>query len=268
MDFVIDGSCHELELYRDHIYKSRRDRDANKIIKNYLQRLTNIKASHRNILVDWLFDVNITFKEDDKINIDIYFLCVRLIDTCLSNTQHVDLSQLQLMGVVCYSIAQKLEAIYPYEVKKLLYICDTAAYTKSRFITTEKLVLQALDFDCWIPTVKQFVDYYITIHRKEIRQKHQVVAHYIACLTTLSYSLQTQYTQRDIGASCICIVGSLFKLNMIVTEIHNDCNIAVINHIKHSPLGDHTITKYFAPAFTHLFQPESGNIYDYIINLL
>ena len=233
MDFTIEETCHNIELYKEQVYKSRRDRDSNKIVENYLQKLTNIKARHRIILVAWLFDVNNTFKEDDKVNIDLFFLCVRLIDTCLSNSEHVDLSQLQLLGVVCYSIAQKLEAIYPYAIEKLLYICDTASYTKSIFINTERLVLQALDYDCWIPTVKHFVDYYMTDH-KEIKQKHQVVACYIACLTTLSYSLQTQYTQRDIAAACIFVVEILFKLNKIVTDTHNGCNIAVINHIKHS----------------------------------
>ena len=82
---------------------------------------TDINASMREILVDWLIEVHLKF----KLLPETLYLTVNLIDRYLEK-QNVLRNKLQLVGVTAMLIASKYEEIYPPIVTDFVYITDNA----------------------------------------------------------------------------------------------------------------------------------------------
>ena len=82
---------------------------------------TDINASMREILVDWLIEVHLKF----KLLPETLYLTVNLIDRYLEK-QNVLRNKLQLVGVTAMLIASKYEEISPPIVTDFVYITDNA----------------------------------------------------------------------------------------------------------------------------------------------
>lgn len=153
-----------------------------KVDPRYLERVqTDVNATMRGILVDWLIEV----AEEYKLTPDTLFLSVKYIDCCLSVCA-VARTQLQLVGVTCMLIASKYEEIYAPQVDEFCYITDNT-YTREDVLLMERTVLDALDFELTQPTTRLFLRQYLQAAECDI--KVDFFANFLAELALLDYKL-------------------------------------------------------------------------------
>merc|ERR1719385_587387 len=99
----------------------------------------------RAILVDWLVEVQESF----ELNHETLYTAVKLTDLYLSKKQ-VRKEDLQLVGATACLIASKVDERIPPMVDDFLYVCDDA-YSRERFMVTERKVLSVVGFDVGFP---------------------------------------------------------------------------------------------------------------------
>lgn len=75
-------------------------------IPDYMSKQTDINASMRTILIDWLVEV----QENFELFHETLYIAVRLVDTYLSRKE-VKREYLQLVGATCMLIAAKFEVL-------------------------------------------------------------------------------------------------------------------------------------------------------------
>lgn len=113
---------------------------------------TDINASMREILVDWLIEVHLKF----KLLPETLYLTVNLIDRFLEK-QIVLRNKLQLVGVTAMLIASKYEEIYPPIVTDFVYITDNA-YSKTEILEMEEQILTKLSFGIHFTSQYRFLE--------------------------------------------------------------------------------------------------------------
>ena len=157
---------------------------------------TDINATMRGILVDWLVEV----AEEYKLVPDTLFLSVAYIDRCLS-TQVVQRAQLQLVGVTCMLIAAKYEEIYAPQVDEFCYITDNT-YTRDQVLDMERQVLALLSFELTQPTCKSFLRRFL--RAAEADHKAEFLACFLAELSLLDYAF-LPHLPSCVAASCVLV---------------------------------------------------------------
>ncbi|CAL4068324.1 unnamed protein product [Meganyctiphanes norvegica] len=117
---------------------------------SYMTKQTDITASMRWILVDWLVEV----AEEYSLHSETLYLAVSYIDRFLSHMS-VKRDKLQLVGTTAMFIAAKYEEIYPPDVGQFAYITDNT-YKVTQILRMEHLILKVLSFDMAVPTAHMF----------------------------------------------------------------------------------------------------------------
>lgn len=99
-----------LGVYAKDIYKFLRYLEVNQSIrKGYLTPAHIMTQNMRALLVDWLFEVQQSFK---LLNETIQ-LAIALLDRFMQDNPSVPKNELQLVGVGCIFLASKYEEMYP-----------------------------------------------------------------------------------------------------------------------------------------------------------
>merc|ERR1739838_59540 len=117
---------------------------------SYMTKQTDITASMRWILVDWLVEV----AEEYSLHSETLYLAVSYIDRFLSHMS-VKRDKLQLVGTTAMFIAAKYEEIYPPDVGQFAYITDNT-YKVTQILRMEHLILKVLSFDMAVPSAHMF----------------------------------------------------------------------------------------------------------------
>lgn len=113
---------------------------------SYLESQRDVTDRMRQILVDWLIDVNLKF----KLHPETFFLAVDIVDRYLSKAQ-VARAQLQLVGITSVLIAAKHEEVWPPELKDCVYIAANT-YTAAEVLAMERDIAGTLFFRFTVPT--------------------------------------------------------------------------------------------------------------------
>ena len=173
---------------------------------------TDINATMRGILVDWLVEV----AEEYKLVPDTLFLSVAYIDRCLSSTA-VQRAQLQLVGVTCMLIAAKYEEIYAPQVDEFCYITDNT-YTREQVLDMERHLLGVLSFELTQPTCKSFLRRFL--RAAEADHKAEFLACFLAELSLLDYGF-LGHLPSCVAASCVLVaLWTLRRPAWNVTLVH------------------------------------------------
>lgn len=113
---------------------------------SFLDSQTEVTDRMRQILVDWLIDVNLKF----KLHPETFYLSVDIIDRYLSRKQCTR-AHLQLVGITSVLIAAKHEEIWPPEVKDCVYI-SANTYQQNEVLTMERDIAATLRFRFTVAT--------------------------------------------------------------------------------------------------------------------
>ncbi|KAG8067562.1 hypothetical protein GUJ93_ZPchr0005g15725 [Zizania palustris] len=168
----------------------------------------DINTSMRAVLIDWLVEVT----EEYRLEPETLYLTVNYIDRYLSG-KVISKQRLQLLGVTCLLIAAKYEEICPPQVEELCYITDNT-YTKDEVLRMEASILNYLEFEMTVPTIKCFLRRFIraaqVCHEGSPTLHLEFLASYIAELSLLEYSLIC-YLPSLIAASCTFLAKFILK---------------------------------------------------------
>ncbi|CAJ1973765.1 unnamed protein product [Sphenostylis stenocarpa] len=171
-----------------------------KPLTNYMDKLqTDINPSMRGILVDWLVEVS----EEYRLVPDALYLTVNLIDRYLSTT-FIQKQRLQLLGVTCMLIASKYEEMCPPRVEDFCFITDNT-YTKEQVVKMEREVLNVMNFQLSVPTIKTFLRRFIQAAQssyKAPRVELEFLANYLAELALVEYRF-FQFLPSIVAASAV-----------------------------------------------------------------
>lgn len=164
--------------------KQRRSRPAT----CYLEAVqTEVNASMRGILVDWLVEVAAEF----RLVSDTLFSAVGYVDRVLS-LRPVPRARLQLVGVACMLLASKYEEIYAPQVDEFVFITDNT-YTRDELLAAEAEALGDLRFSLSAPTAKTFLRRFVKaalgdgLGSAEADAKLPPLAAYVCELALLEY---------------------------------------------------------------------------------
>lgn len=123
----------------------------------YIHKQTNLSASMRAILVDWLVEVHMKFRCVPE----TLHLAINIIDRYLTVVE-IPRQSLQLVGVTAFLLAAKYEEIYPPELHDIVVITDRA-YTKQDVLEMEADMLNELSFNLTVPTGYPFLQRFLFI---------------------------------------------------------------------------------------------------------
>ncbi|KAL2346803.1 hypothetical protein Fmac_000803 [Flemingia macrophylla] len=167
---------------------------------NYMEKLQHdINPSMRGILVDWLVEVS----EEYKLVPDSLYLTVNLIDRYLS-ARFIQKQKLQLLGVTCMLIASKYEEICAPRVEEFCFITDNT-YSKEEVLKMEREVLNLLNFQLSVPTIKTFLRRFIQAAQSSYKApciELEFLANYLAELALVEYSF-VQFLPSLVAASAV-----------------------------------------------------------------
>jgi len=161
----------------------------------YMSRLqTEVTEKMRTILVDWIVDVHLKFKQLPE----TLFLAVEIIDRYLDK-KAVCRQRLQLVGVVAMLLASKYEEIYPPEVRDYIFI-SANTYTREDVLRMERQIFQTLDFNLTFPTIFPFLKRGLQVMEADTRT--QQLSQYLAELSLLDVRMLA-YSPSVVASSCI-----------------------------------------------------------------
>ncbi|CAN1730348.1 CYCA1-1 [Linum perenne] len=201
----IDADIEDLQLCGTiacDIYKHlRASENKKRPTTDFMERTqTDIDASMRAILIDWLVEV----AEEYELVPDTLYLAVNYIDRYLSGNV-INRKRLQLLGVACMMIAAKYEEICAPHAGQFCFITDNT-YFKDELLEMESAVLNYLKFEMTTPTAICFLS------RRFVRVSQgldevpsmqlECLANYITELSLLEYNM-LRYPPSVIAASSI-----------------------------------------------------------------
>jgi hypothetical protein len=125
------------DIFRNLLHREKKDT----LPVDYLDIQPELKPRHRDILVEWMCEVNLSL----KMTSETLLSSVHLVDQVLS-TRGVSRKKVQLLGAGAILIAAKFEELRGPRVKDLEYICCNA-YTHEEFVEVERLILDQVGWD-------------------------------------------------------------------------------------------------------------------------
>jgi len=170
---------------------------------HYMINHHEINANMRAILIDWLISIH-EFEMGDTL-----FLAVNFLDRYLSIIHNFAKKSLQLLGLVCYVIAAKMEGIGEGVLSDLIYLTDNA-YVVSDALTLEFDVLSKLGFSLTAPTSSFFLNSAAT--ELDISKQTFHFAMYLSQLLLLDIKFLT-YLPSEIACSTLYISMHATKCN-------------------------------------------------------
>jgi len=196
-----------MEYKEDILTYMRHLEKENKPKANYMKKQSDITASMRSILIDWLVEVS----EEYRLQSETLYLAVNYTDRFLSQMS-VLRGKLQLVGTASMYIAAKYEEITPPDVSEFVFITDDT-YTKKQVLRMEHLLLKILDFKMSSPTISWFLMHFLRFIKlntslNSTANKHMFnritnLSRYLCELTLIDADTFLAYLPSQIAASAI-----------------------------------------------------------------
>lgn len=181
--------------YVKDIYKYLKKLEIKLQPDDYMLHQPEINKRMRNILVDWLIQVQSRF----NLLQETLYLTVYLIDRFLSK-HDVARGELQLVGVTAMLLASKYEEMYAPEIGDFVYITDNA-YSKAKIRAMELKMLKACDFDLSNPLCLHFLRRNSKAGSVDA-QKH-TLAKFLMELTLVEYNMVVKRLPSEIAAASL-----------------------------------------------------------------
>ena len=173
----------------------------------YMSKQQDINPKMREILVDWMVEVQLKFKLKEE----TLFLSIHILDRFLER-RLVSRTKLQLVGCTSLLLAAKYEEIYAPEVADFVAISDKA-YTREQIIAMEGIMLNALSFNLTVPLPINFLQRFARLGGVEQGDQVWCLSMYFMELTLQSY-LFLNFPASQIAASALYLAMSTAQAAM------------------------------------------------------
>ncbi|GFP83578.1 cyclin-sds [Phtheirospermum japonicum] len=183
-------------------------------------------------MVHWIVE-EATNKELQK---ETMFLGVNLFDRFLSKGYFKNVRNLQIAGIACLALATRIEENQPYNcIRKKTFNVGSTIYARCEVVAMEWLVQEVLNFQCYLPTLYNFLWFYLKAARaKEIMEK---TTKYLAVLTLMGHQ-QLCYWPSTVAAGLVILAS-------IATNQDASCRLITSVGIYSLSIVHFFIKKYF-----------------------
>ncbi|KAK9051209.1 hypothetical protein SSX86_027837 [Deinandra increscens subsp. villosa] len=131
------------------------------------------------------------------------FLSVSLLDRFLSKGYFRSKMELEIAGIACLTLATTLEENQSYNsIQQKLFNVGSNEYNRSQVVAMEWLVQEVLNFQCYLPTIYNFLWFYLKAARSD--EGVDKTAKYLAVLALLGHE-QLCYWPSTVAASLVCL---------------------------------------------------------------
>ncbi|KAL3285983.1 hypothetical protein HHI36_000497 [Cryptolaemus montrouzieri] len=165
----------------------------------------------RSVVVDWLVEVQISF----KLCLDTLHLSISILDRYLETNINVGRETLQLVAISGLMIAAKYEEVMIPEVVDFVYVCDDT-FTKHQILEMERNIFAALKFFIPSPSSIQFLRRYSKIARVTPLQHN--LGKYLLELAILDYNT-CQILPSHLAAAACCLSIGILNEQMNLSEV-------------------------------------------------
>ncbi|XP_076944948.1 uncharacterized protein LOC143615808 [Bidens hawaiensis] len=153
------------------------------------------------------------------------FLGVNLFDRFLSKGYFRSQMELEIAGIACLTLATRIEENQPYNsIQQTLFNVGRNEYSRSEVVAMEWLVQEVLNFQCYLPTIYNFLWFYLKAARSD--EGVDKTAKYLAVLALLGHE-QLCYWPSTVAASLVslaCLAGKGQSSLQQIAWIHNGSN--------------------------------------------
>ncbi|GMI99818.1 SOLO DANCERS [Hibiscus trionum] len=189
-------------------YKRLREREKRRVyLHDYAEeyRFTtdygDLVLLQRSLMTRWIIE-HCTAKEFQQ---ETTFLGVCLLDRFLSKGFFRNKRSLQIVGIACLVLATRIEENQPYNsVRQKKFYVGTNTYSRSEVVAMEWLVMEVLDFQCFLPTIYNFLWFYLKAAKANADVEKR--AKYLAVLA-LSDHQQLRYWPSTVAAGVVIMAS-------------------------------------------------------------
>ncbi|KAE8667699.1 Cyclin-SDS-like [Hibiscus syriacus] len=155
----------------------------------------------RSFMIRWIVEQS-TAK---KFQQETIFLGVSLLDRFLSKGFFKSRRSLQIVGIACLTLATRLEENQPYNsVQQKNFCIGSNTYNRNEVVAMERLVMQCLNFQCFLPTIYNFLWFYLKAAKADAEVEKR--AKYLAVLALLDHE-QLRYWPSTVAAAIVIMAS-------------------------------------------------------------
>ncbi|KAJ9563720.1 hypothetical protein OSB04_008880 [Centaurea solstitialis] len=187
-------------------YQMMRKRERRQVyLRDYAEEYCRMKeyghlvVEQRLHMVHWIIEQSAN-KDLQK---ETMFLGVSLLDRFLSKGYFRNKKELQIAGIACLTLATRIEENQPFNsIRQRLFNIGSNEYSRSEVVAMEWLVQDVLNFQCYLPTIYNFLWFYLKAARAN--QDVDRIAKYLAVLALLGHE-QLCYWPSTVAASLVIL---------------------------------------------------------------
>ncbi|XP_059658338.1 cyclin-SDS [Cornus florida] len=152
-------------------------------------------------MVHWIVEQSAT----KDLHRETMFLGVNLLDRFLCKGFFKNKRSLQIVGIACLTLATRIEENQPLNsVRQKTFAVGTIVYSRCEVVAMEWLVQEVLNFQCFLPTVYNFLWFYLKAARAN--EAVDKTAKYLAVLALLGHE-QLCYWPSTVAAGLVILAS-------------------------------------------------------------
>nr|XP_043626639.1 cyclin-SDS [Erigeron canadensis] len=172
-------------------------------------------------MVHWIMEQS----NNKELQTETMFLGVNLWDRFLSKGYFRKRRELEIAGIACLTLATRIEENQPFNsIRQKLFHVGSNNYSRSEVVAMEWLVQEALNFQCFLPTIYNFLWFYLQAARAN--ENVDKNANYLAKLALLGHQ-HLCYWPSTVAASLVilaCLADNPQASQQQVERIHEGSN--------------------------------------------
>ncbi|KAJ8564792.1 hypothetical protein K7X08_001252 [Anisodus acutangulus] len=168
-------------------------------------------------MVHWILE-QATRKDLQK---ETMFLSVNLFDRFLSKGYFITKRCLQIAGIACLTLAIRIEENQPYNsIRQKTFVVAGTAYSCSEVVAMEWLVQEVLNFQCLLPTIYNFLWFYLKAARAS--EYLERTTKYLAVLALLGHE--------NLCFRPSTVASALVILALSAANLYASCHLVTKTH--------------------------------------
>ncbi|KAH7656633.1 Cyclin-like protein, partial [Dioscorea alata] len=173
----------------------------------------------RLLMVNWIIE----HAKAMELQNETIFLGVSLLDRFLSKGYFTTDKNLQLLGISCITLATRIEENQPYNnIRQRSFTVGSNVYSRSEVVSMEWLVMEVLKFQCFPPTIHNFLWFYLKASGADAEV--EALARYLAVLSLLDHERLSFWPST--------VAASLVILASLATDHDSSCHLVMETHVR------------------------------------
>ncbi|KAL5721937.1 hypothetical protein ACHQM5_005519 [Ranunculus cassubicifolius] len=173
----------------------------------------------RYLMVNWIVEQS----EALELHSETLFLGISLFDRCLSRGFFKHRRNLQILGIACLTLARRLEENQPYNsVRQRAFYVGKNQYSRPEVIGMEWLVQEILNFQCFLPTIYNFLWFYLRAAKANAEVEKRTK--YLAVLSLLSHE-RLWYWPSTVAAGLVILAS-------LASNQESSCQWVMETHVR------------------------------------